>query len=296
MEKEHKLSVRQGCRLLKLSTSVYYYQPKVKDDQPLIDSLDQGVELYPGWGFWKLYRWTRRSGHIWNHKRLHRVYVEMGLNIRRKRKKRLPARVKEPLVLPIRPNITWSMDFVHDSLRSGKTFRSLCIIDDFNREALAIISDTSLGSERVKRELDRLCQWRGKPEQIRVDNGPEFTAQLMEIWAEKNKVELKFIQPGKPTQNSYIERFNRTYRDEVLNAYLFDSLNQVRQMTQEWIWTYNNFRSHDSLMNLTPREFLLKYGKVQPATAMPDFPTLQQDQHQQKFLTNSLVLNVANQG
>jgi len=204
----------------------------------------------------------------------------MGLHLRRKRKKRLPARVKEPLVLPIGPNITWSMDFMHDTLINGRKFRTLKIIDDYNREVLNITIDTSISSKRVMRELNKLITWRG-----RVDNGPEFIAQVLEQYCYENNIELKFIQKGKPSQNGYIERFNRSYREEVLSAYLFDSLDQVREIMFTWMWKYNNERPHYSLMNLPPIKFLLKYGKFN------DFPTFQQDVN---INGKTIFLNVAN--
>lgn len=142
----------------------------------------------------------------------------MKLNLRRKHKKRLPSRILNPLVQPLHPNLTWSMDFMHDGLFQGRSFRAFNVIDDFNREVLTIAIDTSLTSDRVKRELDKLIEWRGKPECLRVDNGPEFISQQLSDWAEENKIRIVFIQKGKPHQNGYIERFNRTFREEVLDS------------------------------------------------------------------------------
>lgn len=193
-----------------------------------------------------------------NHKRVYRIYTDMKLNLRRKYKKRLPARVREPLVQPQGPNMTWSMDFMHDGLINGKSFRSFNLIDDYNREVLTVVLDTSLTSNRVIRELEKLLEWRGKPQKIRVDNGPEFVSQVMEDWARSKAIELKFIQKGKPYQNGYIERFNKTYRQEVLDNYAFDNLNQARTMTEAWMWMYNNERPHSSLNYLTPRAFVLE--------------------------------------
>jgi putative transposase len=184
---------------------------------------------------------------------------------------RLPDRVKEPLVLPIGPNITWSMDFMHDTLVNGRKFKTLNINDDYNREALNISIDTSISSKRVIKELKKLIQWRGKPKKIRVDNDPEFITNRMEEWCNQKEIDFKFIQKGKPSQNAFIERFNRSYLEGVLSAYLFQSLDQVRELTHQWIWEYNNIRPHDSLMNLAPTKFLLKYGKLS------EFPTFQQD-------------------
>lgn len=214
----------------------------------------------------------------WNHKRVYRIYTDMKLNLRRKHKKRLPQRVKEPLVQPLYPNITWSMDFMHDGLINGVKFRSFNVIDDFNREALNVTLDMSLTSQRVIRELEKLIEWRGKPERLRVDNGPEFIAQALENWAQSQSIELKFIQKGKPHQNGYVERFNRSYREEVLDAFAFESIRQAQELSHAWIWVYNNERPHSALNYLTPTAFLLKYGKL-PSSFDPlkEFPTFQQD-------------------
>ena len=200
----------------------------------------------------------------------------MKLNLRNKRKKRLPARIKQPLVRPIYPNVTWSMDFMHDSLENGKRIRTLNIIDDFNREILNITVDSSLPSAKVISQLTQLIEWRGKPEKIRVDNGPEFIAEKMKDYCRKENIELGFIQPGKPTQNSLIERFNRTFRTEFLSVYLFENIKQMRNYAEIWMWMYNNERPHSALQYLTPRDFLLKYGKLNQNSAN-EFPTFQQN-------------------
>ena len=203
-----------------------------------------------------MFDYLRQQDYPWNHKRVHRVYTMMKLKHRRRHKKRLPARIKEPLTLPIYPNAVWSMDFMADSLVNGRRFRVLNIMDDFNREILSLTIDTSIRSKRVVRVLDRLLEWRGKPKVIRVDNGPEFVAHAMSHWCTNKDVYLQFIQPGKPTQNALIERLNRTYREEVLDQYLFETLDQVRLLSQEWMWIYNNERPHESLERKSPRKFL----------------------------------------
>lgn len=276
-----RCSVRRACRLLTLSESVYRYKGKPKDDLEVIEHMNAWVERKPAWGFWKVYTRVRKDGRVVNHKRLHRLYVEAGLSKRRRTKKRVPDRVKEPLCLPIGPNITWSMDFMADRLIGGTKVRTFNVIDDFGREALNITVDTSIRAQYVTRELDNLIEWRGRPERLRVDNGPEFIAQEMEQWAERKGIHLQFIKKGRPMENGLIERFNRTYREEVLDAYLIESLEQLRWLTYEFIWSYNNERPHDALLDLTPREFLLKCGQL-PAHytgSRADFPTFQQDEH-----------------
>jgi len=179
----------------------------------------------------------------------------MALHLKRKPKKRLPARAAQTLVVPLQANQTWSLDFMSDALSNGRTFRTLNVIDDFNREALWIEVDTSLPAERVVRVLDQLLDWRGKPACIRMDNGPELISQRLESWAKDHHIELLHIQPGKPAQNAYIERFNRTYREDVLDAYLFDDLQEVRHITERWLEDYNTIRPHEALQGLPPRQF-----------------------------------------
>lgn len=233
---EHKLSLRQACILFALSTSVYYYQGKRNpEDEQIRKELSALAELHRSWGFWMMFHHLRLFSFTWNHKRVYRVYTQMYLNLRRKYKQRLPSRIKIPLIQPLHPNMNWSMDFMSDSLLGGRTFRTFNIIDDYNREALNITLDTSITSQRVIRQLEELISWRGKPEQIRVDNGPEFLAVILQQWCELHGITLIFIQKGKPTQNAYVERFNRTYRQEVLNAYAFESLTQARAITQAWM-------------------------------------------------------------
>jgi putative transposase len=276
--------------MLKLSTAIYYYKPKEKNDNNMIILLKQLAQTHYRWGFWKMYYYLRNEGEVINHKRLHRIYTTMNLNLRSKRKKRLPLREKECLMQPLSPNIHWSMDFMQDNFNDSKKFRTLNIIDDFNREGLAIVPSKSITSNRVIMELGQLIEWRGKPERIRVDNGPEFIAHALNEWAFENGIILKFIQPGKPAQNGYIERFNRTFREEVLSMHLFRNLDQVTEISNKWIWMYNNKRPHCSLANLSPRAFLLKYGKIHIAqNAIADFPTFQQDINN-KFINQKLYI------
>ncbi len=271
--------------LFSLSLSVFYYKCKPKDDTPIREQLRELAEVHTRWGFWMMHHHLRNLGHKWNHKRVYRIYTEMKLNLRRKYKKRLPARVKEPIVRPIYPNITWSMDFMHDTLLDSSTFRSFNVIDDFNREALNITLDKSISSTRVIRELEKLISWRGKPERLRVDNGPEFIAHALETWCENQGIELTFIQKGKPSQNGIVERFNRTFREDVLDQFEFVNLDQARTFTYAWLWMYNNERPHKALMYYTLTQFLLKYGKLS------EFPTFQQDNDNN---WKTLVLNASN--
>jgi len=182
----------------------------------------------------------------------------MGLNLHRKPKKRLAPRTAQALVVPAYSNRTWSLDFMSDSLAHGRTFRTLNVIDDFNREALWIEVDTSLPAGRVVQVLEMLLLERKAPQQIRMDNGPELISQRLENWAKEKHIELIHIQPSKPAQNTYIERFNRTFREDVLDAYLFDDLEEVRSITEHWLEDYNAICPHEALQGLSPRQFALQ--------------------------------------
>lgn len=213
---------------------------------------------HPEYGFSKSFKSLRRCGRRWNHKRVYRVYCQMKLNKRRKHKRRLPARDPQPLAVPDRVNECWSCDFMSDQLWDGRRFRTFNVVDDFNREALAIEIDTSLSAERVVRVLDQITEVRGLPAKLRFDNGPELTSIALADWAEANGVELDFIKPGRPMQNGFIERFNRSYREAVLDMYIFESLEDVKRETEKWLSSYNNERPHDALGGLPPTEFLMK--------------------------------------
>lgn len=241
--------------MLTLSRSVFHYQCRKLNDGEVAQELLQLAGRKPRWGFGKMADYLKNQGRGWNHKRIRRVYCELRLNLRIKPKKRLPKRIPQPLSQPKSANQSWSLDFMSDSLASGRDFRTLNILDDFNREALWIEVDTSLPAERVVRILDTLITWRGCPAQIRMDNGPELISHRLEAWAKEHGIEPAYIQPGKPAQNAYIERFNRTFREDVLDAYLFSSLEEVRQIVEPWIEEYNAVRPHEALQGLSPHQF-----------------------------------------
>jgi len=241
-----------------LNRGTFRYGTKNLEDPKIAKELHQLAERHPRWGCSKMTDYLRNQGHVWNHKRIRRVYRALSLHLQRKPKKRLPARTARPLVVPADANQTWSLDFMSDTLSDRRTFRTLNVIDDYNREALWIEVDTSLPAERVVRVLEQLLFWRGKPSSIRMDNGPELISQRLAAWAQEHHIELTHIQPGKPAQNAYIERFNRTFREDVLDAYLFDDLQEVREITQRWLEDYNTVRPHEALQGLPPRQFALQ--------------------------------------
>jgi putative transposase len=251
---EHGMSVRRACRVARLPQRSWYRPPAdaLAGDAQVIDALQAVVARHGRWGFWKCFRRLRLDGHGWNHKRVWRVYCQLRLNLPRRTKKRLPKRERHTLEVPMQANALWSMDFMADTLYGGRRFRTFNVLDEGVREALAIEIDTSLRAERVIRVLEQLRDWRGLPQAIRCDNGPEYTAQPVMDWCQAHGIELRYIQPGKPNQNAYIERFNKTYRTEVLDAHLFEDLDQVREITDTWLQRYNEERPHESLGNLPP--------------------------------------------
>jgi putative transposase len=240
--------------VISLHRSVWYYE-SCKDDQEVIDKLHHYAELFPTRGFDEYYGKIRNEGLVWNRKRVLRVYRGLKLGLRRKRKRRLPARVKQPLQQQQQPNISYSMDFMSDALSTGRKLRVLNIMDDCTRESLAAYADFSIPAEKVVIVLQDIIAERGKPEQIRVDNGPEFLSKAFKDWCKENKIEIKYIQPGKPMQNGYIERLNKTFREDVLDAYYFDSLEEIRILSDEWQYNYNYHHPHKSLKRKTPDAF-----------------------------------------
>jgi putative transposase len=273
MVREERLPVSRACKLISLPRSQYYYK-SLKDDTAVIDALHKLSADHPTYGFRKLFAYLRRDGHDWNHKKVYRVYRQLKMNRRRKGKRRLPARIKQPLIQPPGANESWSMDFMSDSLMDGRKLRTLNIIDDCNREALAIEIDTSLSAKRVIRVLKRIIARRGKPKVIRVDNGPEFTSKDFELWCRDQEIIIQYIQPGRPMQNGFIERFNGSYRREILDAYVFFELHEVRKITAEWMDEYNHRRPHEGLNNATPIEWLEKIRSGNEPNAVGAFATL----------------------
>jgi putative transposase len=254
------LPIQRACQAVGLSRATYY-RPLVdwaRRDAAVIEALTTLGTTKPRWGFWKYVDRLRNMGYRWNHKRLWRVYCQLRLNLPRRAKKRVPARMIQPLDVIPQPNVGWAMDFMSDTLYGGRRFRTFNILDEGVREVLAIEVDTSLPAERVIRVLEQVTAWRGQPPAIRLDNGPEFLADRFASWCADRGIALRYIQPGQPNQNAFVERFNRTFRHEVLDAYVFESLDQVREISAEWMREYNEERPHDTLDGMPPTSFRVR--------------------------------------
>ena len=257
MTTHHHLSKARACRIVGLSRSVLY-RPKVnwlERDKEVIDALNAIIAKRSRWGFWKCFDRMRLDGLPYNHKKVHRVYCDMKLNMPRRTKKRLVSRPAQPLVCPSEVNNVWAIDFMRDTLYDGRPFRTFNVIDEGNREGLRIEVGRSISSHRVTRIMSELVEFYGKPLAIRLDNGPELTAESFTEWAKEQGIELRFIQPGKPNQNAFIERFNKSFREEVLNANLFNTMSEAQEAAEVWLTDYNEYRPHESLGDIPPAMF-----------------------------------------
>ena len=250
---EYQIALARACRIASLPRSQAYYQSRLNDAE-VIKALQEHTSVHPTHGFALSFAYLRKAEKPWNHKRVYRVYKALKLNIKRKGKRRLAARPKLPLTVPAAPNTCWSMDFMSDSLMSGRKFRTFNLIDDTTRRALLIEVDTSLPAKRVTRALEMAIDLYGKPRALRCDNGPEFISEHLALFCKKENIAINHIQPGSPTQNAFIERFNKTYRTEILDSYAFLDLDEVRSLTDKWLIGYNTERPHQSLDGKTPQQ------------------------------------------
>ena len=246
----------RACRITGVTRSRCYYKSR-KDDSGLIAALQQLAESYPSYGFRKCFAMLRRQGRPDNRKRVYRVYRLLNLNLRRRKgKRRLPERVRQPLEQQSAINKVWALDFMSDSLACGARVRTLNLMDEGSREGLAIEAASSIGSHRAIRMLERAIEARGaKPEALRSDNGPEFTSLAFTQWCKDKEITQIFIQKGKPMQNGYMERFNGSFRKDVLDMYLFTERWQVQERANNWLKHYNTERPHEGLNNQTPSEW-----------------------------------------
>lgn len=251
-------SITLACTAFDISQTCFRYQAKLSSENDVIaDWLVRLTGNQRNWGFGLCFLYLRNiKGFGWNHKRVYRIYRELELNLRIKPKKRLVREKPVPLAEPDAINQVWSMDFMHDQLSDGRCIRLFNVIDDFNREGLGIEVDFSLPSERVIRSLDRIIEWRGRPDRLRCDNGPEYISAVLATWAQRNGIHIEFIQPGKPQQNAYIERYNRTVRYDWLAQYLFDSVEEVQEFATRWLWTYNHERPNMAIGGISPKQKL----------------------------------------
>lgn len=263
-----QMSIRKACHLLNISERCYRYQPILStENEEIADWLLRLTQTHKRWGFGLCYLYLRNvKGFVWNHKRVYRIYRALELNLRIKPRKRLVREKPDKLAVPAAPNETWSMDFMSDKLTNGKAMRTFNVLDDFNREGLGIEVDVSLPSLRIQRSLDRIIEERGKPLRIRCDNGPEYIATSMAEWAEERDIELDYIQPGKPQQNAYVERYNRTVRHEWLEMNMFDTIEQAQDTATKWLWTYNHERPNMAIGGITPAMKLRQYNALKPST------------------------------
>lgn len=256
--KRHGISIRLACATYNISESCYRYQPKLDGENALIaDWLLRLTETHKRWGFGLCFLYLRNvKGYNWNHKRVYRIYRELELNLRIKPRRRVKRDKPDALSIPTAINQVWSMDFMSDSLSDGRSLRTFNVIDDYNRECLTIDVDLSMPSLRVIRALEQVIEWRGKPAALRCDNGPEYISGALVNWANQHQITLLYIQPGKPTQNAYVERFNRTARHEWLDMHDFDSVEHAQELATQWQWQYNNERPNTSIGGVPPRWLL----------------------------------------
>jgi putative transposase len=262
------LSERRACALAGQPRTTQRYRVRPQKDGHVRSRLRALSVRWPRYGTPRLTFLIRKELGAVNHKRIERIYREEKLQLPRKRKgKRRGASTREPLANPTRPNECWAMDFVNESFESGRRFRTFTLIDVFTRECLALESDTSISGERVARVLSRVAGERALPDAIMVDNGTEFTSKAMLNWSQDTEVRLAFIEPGKPTQNGYIESFNGKLRDECLNQHYFAGLHDAREKLGRWRDIYNQQRPHSSIQNETQQAYRLAYEQqhqVQP--------------------------------
>lgn len=254
LQSAYSMSRRQACRLAKLSRKAAAYRPKKRRDGALRERLKQLGEQYPRYGYLMLHALLKAEGLVINRKRTYRFYTELGMQVRTKRRKKL-VRPRIPMRVPTKVNERWSLDFVHDQLADGKRIRILNIVDDYSRACVGQLVDTSISGLRLVRYLEELALTRPLPKSIVMDNGPELTSKAMFFWSQRAGVKLCFIQPGKPTQNAFVESFNARFRDGCLNQHWFKDLADARQTIRDWRRHYNHVRPHSSLDYQTPAMF-----------------------------------------
>jgi putative transposase len=249
------LSERRGLQVIGMSASSLRYEPRPDGNAQLRERIVALAQRHRRYGAQMIYLKLRQSGQRVNHKRVERLYALEKLQVRRRRRKKIPLSERQPLVRPEAANEVWSIDFLFDRIASGRTLKCLAIVDDATTESVAVVAEHSMGGNHLTRVLDQICYQRGWPAVIRSDNGPEFVGKAMLNWAHRNGVTLRPIEPGKPNQNAYIESFNGRLRDECLNEHWFTSLEHARAIIEAWRREYNEERPKKSLGGLTPAQY-----------------------------------------
>jgi putative transposase len=258
---EYEMSQRHACGMVDLQRSSCRYQAIPDGNDELREILKGLAAARPRWGQERLHVLLRRQGYLVNHKRTERLYRELGLSLRLRKRSKRASVVRIAAAMPTGPNQRWSMDFVSDQLVTGQRLKCLTVVDDYTRESPGILVDRSITGESVATFFDQLAVERQLPETIVCDNGPEFTGTVLDKWAYRRQIKLSFIQPGKPVQNAFVESFNGKFRDECLNENLFHDLADARIKTEDWRTDYNEYRPHSSLNHQTPIEFVESYEK-----------------------------------
>jgi putative transposase len=253
----HPISERTACRLASISRTSFRYKPVDRRDDALLTRLKQLASDYPRYGYLMLHGLLKAEGRVINKKRTYRLYTQAGLQVRTKRRKKLQ-RPRLPMVVPTRVNERWSLDFVSDQLSNGRRFRVLNIVDDYSREMVGQLVSISITGQQVARFLSQLGETRDIPKSIVCDNGTEFTSKAMFFWSKEHHVKLAFIQPGKPTQNAFIESLNGKFRNECLNQHWFRTLDEARNEIDTWREHYNHVRPHSALNYLPPVAYAAK--------------------------------------
>ena len=252
------LSKNKACKIIDIRRATFDYKSRREPDTELRKLLIEIAHKRRRFGSPRLHIMIRRKGIIVNHKKIERIYQEEKLQIRKRKKKKMTGFLRVPAPIPERPNQRWSMDFMSDSFCTGRRFRTFNVLDDYTRECIAIEVDSSLPGKRVVQVLSRLIDFRGKPEIITCDNGPEFIGKAVDEWAYKNNINIDYINPGKPNENCFVESFNDKFRDECLNEHWFLNIHHARKIIDNWRNDYNSERPHSSLNDLTPVGFRKK--------------------------------------
>jgi putative transposase len=249
------LTERRGLQMVRMSASSLRYRPRPDRNHTLRARIVALAQRHRRYGAAMIYLKLRQGGELVNHKRVERLYALEKLQVKRRRRKKIPLAERQPLVRPGSANEVWSMDFVFDRIASGRTIKCLVIVDDATHESVAVMAEHSMGGNQMVRALDQICSLRGRPAVIRSDNGPEFSGKVMLNWAHRNGITLRPIEPGKPNQNAYVESFNGRLRDECLNEHWFTSLEHARVEIERWRREYNEERPKKSLGGLTPAQY-----------------------------------------